>query len=92
MKLSQRAESYYRPAMASGASLLVRLWDTHPRLAFVVHLLVCLLIVAGLFVVLRAKVWAAVVILAASLALGLATLAWCTRDAARTSWSRSNDS
>jgi len=73
--------------VATGASLLFRLWDVRPKLGFTIHLLTCVFVLVFFVVMLLSKVWAVVIILAMTLALDAATLVAFTRGAASRNWS-----
>jgi len=73
--------------MATGASLLLRLWDVRPKLGFAFHLATCLLVLVFMVAMFQSRVWAVVIILGGTLLLDAGTLVVFTRDAARRHWS-----
>jgi hypothetical protein len=79
--------------MAFGASLLLRLWDSKPKLAFSVHVFTCLFVAALVVVLLLSRPnWAVLLILGGSLVIDFATLIACSRDASKRHWSGSDNS
>ncbi|HEV2218828.1 MAG TPA: hypothetical protein VGV88_14830 [Candidatus Dormibacteraeota bacterium] len=74
-----------------GGSALGKLWDTHPRLAFALHLAACMLL-AGLLIqaLVKGYEWDIDLIVSAGLLAMSVTLVIFTREALQIGWSRSD--
>jgi hypothetical protein len=74
-----------------GGAALGRLWDTHPKLAFPLHVLTLGVIGLATFTVwAQGSGWVAVSILAFLLVFDVASLVVATIDAAQRGWTRSD--
>ena len=68
---------------------LGRLWDTHPKLAFPLHVVTCGMIgFTAIYLWTQGSGWATVVILAVLFLIDVAAVVVCTVDAAQRGWTR----